>query len=80
MNKNLPIAVICSAAVALAASAVADNGDALPAILVDEAVGQAHFLPDFSYAGYRNGASDIPTATCLAGDEQKYTSSALLSG
>ena len=63
MNKNLPIAVICSAAVALAASAVADNGDALPAILVDEAVGQAHFLPDFSYAGYRNGASDIPTAT-----------------
>lgn len=48
----------------LAASvAVADSGDLLPEILADEAIRQTHFLPDFSYAGYDNGVSNIPAAT-----------------
>ena len=45
----------------LAASiALADSGAGLPAILADETTARSHYLPDFSYAGYGNGASDIP--------------------
>jgi hypothetical protein len=64
MNKNRVVIFVCNTAAMLAASFVlADSGDALPAILADAAIGQAHYLPDFSYAGYGNGNIDIPKAT-----------------
>lgn len=47
-----------------ASAAVADSdGNWSPAILADEAIRQATFLPDFSYAGYANGTLDIPIAS-----------------
>jgi len=57
----------------LAASvAVADGGDLLPDILTDETIGQTHFLPDFSYAGYANGILDIPDATGVVFDVNTF--------
>ncbi len=38
-------------------------GDALPALLSVETIRQEHYLPDFSFAGYRNGLSPLPSAT-----------------
>ncbi len=35
----------------------------LPAILSDGNAANAQWLPDFSYAGYRNGSQPLPTAT-----------------
>ncbi|MEM1175572.1 MAG: glycosyl hydrolase family 28-related protein [Pseudomonadota bacterium] len=35
----------------------------MPAILSIETIRQKHYLPDFSYAGYRNGLSPLPTAS-----------------
>ena len=63
--KNKGFGVLYSnIALLLAASiANADSGAVLPAILADETVSNAHYLPDFSYAGYDNAASDIPAAT-----------------
>ena len=48
---------------AVAATAVADGGgNSSPAILTDETIAKANYLPDFSYAGYANGALDVPDA------------------
>ncbi len=47
-----------------AGSALADNGsdlDGLPNILSLRTNEHQEFLPDFSYAGYRNGAESLPT-------------------
>lgn len=56
--------IIGSSALLFAASiAVAGGPDnALPAILSDETIKQRNYLPDFSYAGYGNGAIAIPEA------------------
>ena len=64
MNKIAFVALVVIATSVLAASDVrADGSEELPAILEDEKIGQTNFLPDFSYAGYGNGVSDIPAAT-----------------
>ena len=54
-----------------ASAAIAGNGEGRPAILADHSTAQAYFLPDFSYAGYRNGVVDIPAAngTVVSVDE-----------
>ena len=62
MNPHPVLTGLAIAMMALPAGS-AESGKPLPAILTDEATRQAHFLPDFSYAGYRNGLADIPTAT-----------------
>lgn len=63
MKKRSFIALVCNTLAVMAASVViADNHDRLPDILIDGPTGQTHFLPDFSYAGYDNAASDIPAA------------------
>jgi hypothetical protein len=41
----------------------AEGYDTLPEILTDATIRQSHFLPDFSYAGYDNGVSEVPSAT-----------------
>jgi hypothetical protein len=38
------------------------QGVPLPNILTQQAADDAHFLPDFSFAGYGNGTRDIPAA------------------
>ena len=57
---------IVSAAILTQSSAVAadqgGNGD-LPALLSLATIMQENYLPDFSFAGYSNGAVDIPIAT-----------------
>ena len=48
---------------AVATIAVADGGgNSSPAILADETIAKANYLPDFSYAGYANGALNVPDA------------------
>ncbi|GAK91359.1 hypothetical protein JCM19298_228 [Nonlabens ulvanivorans] len=32
----------------------------LPRILTDDQIKQANYLPDYSYAGYKNGEKTIP--------------------
>ncbi len=47
-------------------SALAGGGSPpgdIPEILSQQTSGNERFLPDFSYAGYRNGAEDLPVAT-----------------
>jgi hypothetical protein len=39
-----------------------DQGSKLPHILTIQGVGDETYLPDFSYAGYRNGVQDIPVS------------------
>ena len=39
------------------------TNDAVPALLSTETISEANFLPDFSYAGYRNGLHAIPEAS-----------------
>lgn len=56
--KTIVVAVM----MVLSSATVAEVEDFLPAILVDESKREAHFLPDFSYAGYDNGASNVPAA------------------
>lgn len=64
LKRNCFNALVGSAAAMLAAPAVlADSSDILPAILSDETTRGAHYLPDFSYAGYRNGIGNVPDAT-----------------
>ena len=63
MNTQRLRILVGTTTLMLAASDVfAGSSDELPAILTDRSVIQVHFLPDFSYAGYRNGATDVPTA------------------
>ncbi|MGB5256964.1 MAG: glycosyl hydrolase family 28-related protein, partial [Woeseiaceae bacterium] len=52
-----------SVAMVAAPAALAGSTDQLPAILADETIAEEHYLPDFSYAGYRNGTVDIPAAS-----------------
>ncbi len=40
-----------------------NNGAAIPALLSHETISQKHYLPDFSYAGYRNGLAPLPQAS-----------------
>lgn len=54
-----------------AGAAAADN-DSPVALLTDDAVKAAHFLPDFSYAGYNNGIGGIPTAKGRVIDVTQY--------
>lgn len=64
MKTNGFKTLVGSATLMLAASVTfADSSDGLPAILADDETRQAHFLPDFSYAGYANGNLDLPAAT-----------------
>jgi len=64
MKKKGFFALVGNAAVMLLAhTAVADSDDTLPVILTDATTAAAHYMPDFSYAGYRNGVEDIPAAT-----------------
>ena len=64
MKRISVVALIFFATTVLAALAQAtERRQELPRILKDEKIGQANFLPDFSYAGYGNGVADIPTAT-----------------
>ena len=44
------------------ASQAGQETQALPAILSDETIVAQNHLPDFSYAGYRNGTADLPQA------------------
>ena len=48
-----------------------DRPAAFPEILSRETIARQHFLPDFSYAGYRNGLETVPEAagTVLRVDE-----------
>ena len=63
MKKRFLRTLIGLTTAMLAASVVMAGGrDELPAILADETTGQAHFLPDFSYAGFENGARAVPAA------------------
>ena len=63
MKKRFLRTLIGLTTAMLAASVVMAGGrDELPAILADETTGLAHFLPDFSYAGYENGARAVPAA------------------
>lgn len=63
MNRRCFRILIAGAAVMVAGpAAIAGSSDELPAILADESIAEEHFLPDFSYAGYRNGLADIPPA------------------
>jgi hypothetical protein len=63
LKRRSIIVLVCNAVVIMAASAVfADSHDRLPDILTEGPTDQAHFLPDFSYAGYGNAASDVPAA------------------
>ena len=64
MQKNRFVSlVIIAAAMLVPPATVADSDDTLPAILADEKTRTVHYLPDFSYAGYRNGSADVPAAT-----------------
>jgi hypothetical protein len=61
MKNQEFVAIVTNLALAWTASvAVAGGGDDLPAILIDESVRNANFLPDFSYAGFGNGLVDLP--------------------
>ena len=73
MKNNSLGALVSNAVVMLAASAaMAESGDVLPAILSDKTRAQAHFLPDFSYAGYGNGLSVIPAAAGTVVDADDF--------
>jgi len=51
-----------SALIAMPASKAEQETQALPGILSDETIRAANYLPDFSYAGYRNGTTALPQA------------------
>ena len=55
-----------------ASGVFAGSTDELPAVLNDEAVIRSQFLPDFSYAGYRNGEADIPASTGVVIDVEDF--------
>ena len=58
--------LILVASAACAAPALASDNprtDAFPEILSQATVGNGDYLPDFSYAGYRNGAETLPQAS-----------------
>lgn len=65
MINKFFIAIVSAAILTQSSAVVADqggNGD-LPALLSLATIMQENYLPDFSFAGYSNGAVDIPIAT-----------------
>ena len=46
-------------------SAFADGQDNLPNLLSPGTISQDNYLPDFSFAGYRNGGAELPEACLL---------------
>ncbi|MBU2676984.1 MAG: glycoside hydrolase family 55 protein [Gammaproteobacteria bacterium] len=61
-KRSVKTVIGCTAAMLAATLAVADSNDIFPDILADETTRANHFLPDFSYAGYRNGIVDVPAS------------------
>ena len=52
-----------SACILLGAPLAIASAVSLPDILTKDSTGYGSYLPDFSYAGYRNGEADLPIAT-----------------
>ena len=63
--------ILCSYSVSAQTS-----GDTLPSLLSLETLREEHYLPDFSYAGYRNGAEPVPVAAGTVVDVDQFGASA----
>lgn len=72
MRKAFAVTMVCGLSAALANPAAAQSAGALPAILGDPATVRAHYLPDFSYAGYEYGAKPLPRQIGTVIDVRDY--------